>query len=242
MNKILTSIFFSTFFLVAVGQTSLKTFTPKEKFALDVSEKSQREIERRDLLLRKKTLTKQEQKELTALLEKHDETIESVWDIIGMECSWYCGEGNYAIKASSSLSKAEGSSYVAKNANDLSYQTAWVEGKDDEGVGEYLEYFFKNRSPRITQIIISNGYVKSEVAWRNNNRVKKLKLYVNGKPYGILQVADSRDDQVFEVGTLGRNKDGTDLVLRFEIMEIYKGDKYNDTAITEIYFDGIDVH
>jgi hypothetical protein len=25
-------------------------------------------------------------------------------------------------------------------------------------------------------------------------------------------------------------------------LEVYKGDKYDDTAITEIYFDGIDVH
>jgi hypothetical protein len=30
--------------------------------------------------------------------------------------------------------------------------------------------------------------------------------------------------------------------MRFEIMDVYKGDKYDDTAITEIYFDGIDVH
>ena len=65
---------------------------------------------------------------------------------------------------------------------------------------------------------------------------------MNGTPYGILQLDDSRDDQVFEIGTLGHNKNGTDLILRFEILEVYKGDKYNDTAITEIYFDGIDVH
>jgi len=32
------------------------------------------------------------------------------------------------------------------------------------------------------------------------------------------------------------------LILKFEILEVYKGSKYNDTAITEIYFDGIDVH
>jgi hypothetical protein len=117
-----------------------------------------------------------------------------------------------------------------------------VEGKDDNGVGEYLEYVFENTSPRITQMIISNGYVKSEPVWQNNNRVKKRKLHVNGKRYGILQLDDSRDDQVFEMGLFGHNKNGTGLVLRFEIFEVYKEDKYNDTAITEIYFDGSDVH
>jgi len=30
--------------------------------------------------------------------------------------------------------------------------------------------------------------------------------------------------------------------MKFEILEVFKGDKYDDTAISEIYFDGIDVH
>lgn len=242
MKRILIIFIFSNFFLFASAQNAIRTFKPVDKFFLDVSVKSEIEIERRNLLLEKKELTKQEQQELSTLLEKHDETIESVWNVIGSECSWYCGGGNYNIKASSYLAYIKDSSYYAKSANDLSYKTAWVEGKDCEGKGEYLEYFFKNKSPRITKIIVSNGFVKSEAVWRNNNRVKMLKLYVNDKPYGILQLDDSRDDQVFEVGTLGHNQNGTDLILRFEIVEVYKGDKFNDTAITEIYFDGIDVH
>lgn len=241
-SRLLSTLLPLTFSLLASAQTSLPTFLPKEKFTLDLSERRQNQINRRDLLLAKRSLTPPEQKELNALLEKNDEMIESVWDIIGRDCSWYCGGGNYAVKASSFLPGTNATVYGAKSANDLSYQTAWVEGEKDEGIGEYLEYFFENKSPRLTRIIISNGYVKSEAAWQSNNRVKRLKLYVNGKPYGILQLDDTRNDQVFEVGTLGRNKNGTDLVLRFEIADVYKGDKYNDTAITEIYFDGIDVH
>ena len=30
--------------------------------------------------------------------------------------------------------------------------------------------------------------------------------------------------------------------LRFEILEVYEGDKYDDTVISELFFDGIDVH
>jgi hypothetical protein len=30
--------------------------------------------------------------------------------------------------------------------------------------------------------------------------------------------------------------------IKFEILEVYPGEKYQDAAITEIYFDGIDVH
>ena len=220
------------------AQSQIKNFYPKKVVKPDLSAKREKDINRQNELLQKKTPTASEQKELNILLEKYGEVVENAWDIIDGGCSWYCGGGNYKIKASSSL----GDSYKAEFANDLSYKTAWVEGKKDEGIGEYLEYYFKNDSPRITEIIISNGYMKSEETWKNNNRVKKLKLYVNGVPFGILNLKDSRTDQYFSVGTLGHNKNGTDLVLKFEILEVYKGSKYNDTAITEIYFDGIDVH
>ena len=220
------------------AQSQIKNFYPKKVVKPDLSAKREKEINRQNELLQKKTPTASEQTELNILLEKYGEVVDNAWDIIDGGCSWYCGGGNYKIKASSSL----GDSYKAEFANDLSYKTAWVEGKKDEGIGEYLEYYFKNDSPRITEIIISNGYMKSEETWKNNNRVKKLKLYVNGVPFGILNLKDSRTDQYFSVGTLGHNKNGTDLVLKFEILEVYKGSKYNDTAITEIYFDGIDVH
>lgn len=219
-------------------QSQIQNFYPKKVVKPDLSAKREKEINRQNELLQKKTPTASEQKELNILLEKYGEVVENAWDIIDGGCSWYCGGGNYKIKASSSL----GDSYKAEFANDLSYKTAWVEGKKDEGIGEYLEYYFKNDSPRITEIIISNGYMKSEETWKNNNRVKKFKLYVNGIPFGILNLKDSRTDQYFEVGTLRHNKNETDLILKFEILEVYKGSKYNDTAITEIYFDGIDVH
>ena len=220
------------------AQSQIKNFYPKKVVKPDLSAKREKEINRQNELLQKKAPTASEQKELNILLEKYGEVVENAWDIIDGGCSWYCGGGNYKIKASSSL----GDSYKAEFANDLSYKTAWVEGKNDEGIGEYLEYYFKNDSPRITEVIISNGYMESEETWKNNNRVKKLKLYVNGVPFGILNLKDSRTDQYFSVGTLGHNKNGTDLILKFEILEVYKGSKYNDTAITEIYFDGIDVH
>ncbi|MCC9070135.1 hypothetical protein LNQ49_00755 [Flavobacterium sp. F-65] len=237
----------TTFLLLLIvssfyGQNSEKNIYPKEIRKVDLSTKTDNEIKRQTVLLEKSKLTTAEQKELDALLEKYGEVVESMWDVIDGGCSWYCAGGNYKVRASSYLNSDKSTNYEAKNANDLSYQTAWVEGKTDEGIGEYLEYYFLNKSPRITQIIISNGYVKSESVWKNNNRVKKLRLSTNGKVFGILNLEDTKNDQIFEVGTLGHNKNGTDLILKIEIIEVYKGDKFNDTAITEIYFNGIDVH
>lgn len=226
----------------AYGQSSTKNYFPNEINQVDLSSQTEKEINRQSELLLNDNLSPNEKNELDTLLNKYGEVVESVWDIIDGGCSWYCGGGNYSVKASSTLHEEKGIVYKALNANDLSYRTAWVEGKLDEGIGEYLEYYFKNNSPRVTKIIISNGYMKSETTWKNNNRVKKLKLYINGKVFGVLNLEDSRRDQVFEIGTFGHNKNGTDLIMKFEIIEVYKGEKFNDTAITEIYFDGIDVH
>ena len=38
------------------------------------------------------------------------------------------------------------------------------------------------------------------------------------------------------------NPNAPDWKLRFEILEVYPGSKFEDIAISELYFDGIDVH
>ena len=220
----------------------MKIIKPVKETTPNLGLKAEKELERQDELLQKANLTKAEQTELDKLLTTYGETVTSVWSVISDGCSWYCGGGNYKVFASSELKSQGKSNYTAKSANDFSYKTAWVEAKKDAGMGEYIEYSFKNLSPRITSIIISNGYMKSDLVWKNNNRVKLLKLYLNGEVYGLLKLTDTKTDQEFKVGTLGHNPNGEDLVLRFEIVEVYRGEKYNDTAITEIYFNGIDVH
>lgn len=236
---LLASLFYTT---LSFGQSELPVFEAEIQYSPDLSIKTQNEIERQSELLNMDELSDAEKEELDQLLLDYGEVVESVWDVVDGGCSWYCGGGNYKISASSELVSKTDISYAAESANDLRYDTAWVEGKEDGGIGEYLEYTFTNDSPRITSIIIANGYMKSESAWRNNNRVKSLKLFINGKAHGILKLEDLIANSEFKLGTLGHNEDGSDLVLRFEIMEVYRGEKHNDTAITEIFFDGIDVH
>ena len=228
--------------IASYGQGARRIFEPSRYYTPDLSVKTENEINRQTELLARDSLAESEKAELDTLVRKYGEVVKSVWNVVDGGCSWYCGGGNYHVSASSELTAQDHNTYTAKSANDLSYLTAWVEGREDSGIGEYIEYSFRNNSPRVTSVIISNGYMKSDKAWKDNNRVKSLKLYVNGKNFGILALTDTRTDQTFKIGTLGHNEDGSDLVLRFEIIEVYKGDKYDDTAITEIYFDGIDVH
>ena len=156
-------------------------------------------------------------------------------------CSWYCGGQIDSVTASSAL----GEKYAADNAHDFSIVTAWVEGVEGNGEGEYIKYAFPGTCPRITTVLIHNGYVKNWDVWRDNGRVKKLLMYYNDKPYVVLNLKNTMHLQRFEVGILGheeRSEASPAWSIKFEILEVYPGEKYEDTAITEIYFDGIDVH
>ena len=155
-------------------------------------------------------------------------------------CSWYCGGQIDSVTASSALADR----YAAEKAHDFSIVTAWVEGVEGNGVGEYIKYAFPGTCPRITTVLIHNGYVKNWDVWRDNGRVKKLLMYYNDEPYAILNLQDTIGLQSFDVGVLGyEDKDSAPAwSIKFEILEVYPGKKYEDTAITEIYFDGIDVH
>lgn len=162
-------------------------------------------------------------------------------DLYSGKCSWYCGGEVKSVTASSCLPPVKGFNYKGENAHDFSHESVWAtKGK---GIGESLTYTFEGKCPRITTVNILNGHVKSESAWKANSRVKKLRVWYNGKPYAILALEDSRSLQSFDVGVLGYNDSSKpDWTLKFEIMEVYPGSKYGDTVIAELYFDGIDVH
>lgn len=182
--------------------------------------------------------------------ENYPEVAPGYWDVLGGGCSWYCGGGTDTRKATSELPASKTTTYSAKNIHDLNYKTAWVEGVKGYGVGESVTYTFPATSPRITKIIVVNGYVKSKEAWTQNSRVKKLRMYIDGKLVAILNLADSRQEQIFTFDPIGvsdrkdieKMQKMPDWKIKFEIADVYKGSKYDDTAITEIYFDGIDVH
>ena len=160
-------------------------------------------------------------------------------DLYAGFCSWYCGGIVSEVTSSSALS----AKYAGENAHDFSILNAWAEGVPGGGVGEYLLYTFPGKSAPVTIVEILNGYTKTKKAWKNNGRVKRLKMYYNGKPYAILELKDTRSLQSFNVGQLGPFEAAApDWTLKFEILEVYPGDKYDDTVITELYFGGISPH
>lgn len=211
----------------------------------DLSPAAYKAFARWGQLSAKASLSVPEIQELEEIKGKYhfQESKEDLESIVGAGCSWYCTGGPYAISASSELGPKATNTYYANNAHDLSFTGAWVEAAPGDGIGEWLEYRFSHDSPRISEIKVYNGYTKSEKAWQENGRVRRLRLYVDGVPTAMLELEDSRAEQRFALPELlGHAPEEQDLVLRFEIVEVYKGSKSNDTVLTEIFFDGVEVN
>lgn len=191
---------------------------------------------------------------LSGKLENADDEI-YVWNTQYPGCSWYCG-GFHFQTASSSLPNKGNNIYDASRIFDNDVRTAWVEGVKGYGIGEYIDVHFPRSGPQATDCYIVNGYNKNETTWRNNSRVKSMNLYLNEKLVAILNLKDTRDEQHFVLpdtipnySYAGGSKEiewegekYTVSTLRFLITDVYRGDKYDDTAISELYFDGIGVH
>ena len=190
------------------------------------------------------------EKAINAFEADIERTQESIYDALGAECSFYCGCNMGEQKASSTLKQQGKKDYKDSNIHDLDFSTTWVEGAEGYGVGEWVEYTLPAYNPRITELLIANGYVRTKKLWEENSRVKVLDVEVNGKPFARIHLADIYALQSVKVPYIGysdrENRENLNgkapIRIRFIIREVYPGTKYEDTAISEIFFDGIDVH
>jgi hypothetical protein len=154
------------------------------------------------------------------------------YDIIGFPFE-FTGE-------SSSNLESDSIAYSVENAIDLSYKTAWVEGVTGHGIGESLTIHFSTDHPEISKLVFVNGWVRSKELWNAFSRPKSLEMLVNGKPIAILNLANTRQEQTFSFEA----RDWMDFksnswTIEFRILDVYMGDRYDKTAITEIYVGGL---
>jgi hypothetical protein len=151
------------------------------------------------------------------------------------------GDGRLAA-VSSTLAPKGNISYEKENLIDGNLGTAWVEGAVGYGIGEAI--IFRNVSPHDDSTLylqINTGIVKTLKAWRENSRVKGFNLYFNRILQGYLALEDTRDTQLFKVPVpAGYSVKGRPWIaineVKFEIADVYKGEKYDDTAVTRLDF------
>jgi len=162
----------------------------------------------------------------------------------GESCSLHCGLA-WKVTASSELRNHE-----AIKIDDGDARTAWIEGKSDYGVGESVTFHFTKElwesdeshpdvrgrdKVNFNGFSVLNGYTKSEPLWHANSRVKRLRVYRNTEAVFDISLADSMAVQLVECSTIWLHPNDT---IKVEIMEVYPGDKYKDTAITELTPEG----
>jgi hypothetical protein len=149
-----------------------------------------------------------------------------------------------SVRASSEL-KENKNVFFASNISDFNLTTPWIEGKSDYGICEYIEFTFDltgsnngDSAFSINSFFVINGYRKSLKIWRDNSRVKKFKMYIDNIPFAFILLNDTYLYQSFQFPDYWI-KYGEKKIIRFEIVEIYPGEKFKDTAISELEFEGI---
>ena len=100
------------------------------------------------------------------------------------------GDETYCV--SSVLRPQFGNSYGAQNLFAGSSASAWVEGRDGNGVGEWITIEFDGMR-LVKSIIVRNGYQKSNDIFRKNNRVRRLRvMFSQGETQTLSAAGSSR--------------------------------------------------
>lgn len=103
----------------------------------------------------------------------------------------------------------------------------WVEGANGQGLGEWAEVY----SPR-NRIVIMSGFIDPTHPdlFKKNSRVKKIQASFGSESL-IFNLRDTPQPQLLELPA--SFKAG---IVRLTILDVYPGSKYEDTAISSIFF------
>jgi len=139
--------------------------------------------------------------------------------------------------ASSTLAPQGKTSYDAVNLGNGDNSNTWCEGVEGQGIGERVNaQVIGFTNTHIKSFVIVNGFAKNQTTWKNNSRVKTLRLYAGGEHLSDFPISDIIKPQTInlpETLPLSQSK----LDLSFEIAEVYPGSKFDDLCITGISFD-----
>lgn len=131
--------------------------------------------------------------------------------------------------ASSIRLAVQANTYYAANAIDGKRSSAWIEGADGPGLGEWIRFDF-DREINLHRILIQPGYFKSPQSWAENNRLAVVTVQFSDGSSRDLNFNDRMDSQKVDVGSVKTRW------VKFVIKSVYYGTD-PDTAISEIAFE-----
>jgi len=135
------------------------------------------------------------------------------------------------ITASSSSVRlaVQSNTYYPANAIDGKRSTAWIEGVDGPGIGEWIRFDF-DREINLHRILIQPGYFKSPAVWAQNNRLATLTAQFSDGSSRQLTFDNRMDSQKVDLGSVKTRW------VRLTISSVYSGTD-PDTALSEIAFE-----
>ncbi len=145
-------------------------------------------------------------------------------------CADAPGEVVYCVN---SVLKASGSgSYGPRNLFDGKPETAWVEGvKDGNGEGQIVTLLYPS-ARSFSALVITSGYNKSERLFGRNSRPANVRAIFSNGEERTASLEDRMGQQVFTL-----SPPVTAQGVSVEILSVYPGSKYTDTAISELAFE-----
>jgi hypothetical protein len=117
--------------------------------------------------------------------------------------------------------------YDIDNIFDNDDNTAWVEGAEGDGIGEWVQFDF-DKEYKVGRIDIISGYSKSRAIFKANNRIKNLELIFSDGSKISLDLKDTMDLQQIKIEPRVTKS------IKFVIKDVYKGSKYKDACISEM--------
>jgi len=121
--------------------------------------------------------------------------------------------------------------------DDNDKDTAWT----DAVIGAKLSFIFPKKLPKELNdtpfygFDIADGDIKTDASFKEYGRVKRVRLFYNGRAFADIALADSRRwQEVSFDDIMARQGD----VFSMEILDVYPGSKYPAAAITELILQG----
>ena len=141
----------------------------------------------------------------------------------------------YKVYASSVLEDGTGVDYSPYNLIDRKSNTIWAEGTEGPGIEQFIRIDF-NKDKVVKKLYIINGSAKSERLYYDNNRVRVLRL-----DFGDGEIKDFElKDGVMGEQEIDLGKGIKTPYVGMTIYDVYYGNKYDDTCISEIRAVGYD--
>src|ERR1043166_5440696 len=128
--------------------------------------------------------------------------------------------------------------YGPESLFDNADNTAWVEGGDGQGIGEWIVVEFDGLR-LVKDIQIRNGYNKDQSIYEKNSRVKELRVEFSEREKKVAHLKDTPSQQSIELPT---GKPLHAYWVKFTIESVYPEIKFEDTAISELHIVSEPIH